>query len=108
AARAEPIKLSTGSTRVSHRPASGDYVSEMARRIAVEQFGENAYQLGIRVITTVNRDEQIAAQEALRKGVLDFDKRRGYRGPEAFLDLDGVADEDEERLGELLLDYRDF
>lgn len=108
AARAEPIKLSTGATRVSHRPASGDYVSEMARRIAVEQFGENAYQLGIRVITTVNRDEQIAAQEALRKGVLDFDKRRGYRGPEAFLDLDGVADEDEERLGELLLDYRDF
>lgn len=64
-----------------------DHVAEMARRIAVEQFGDRAYELGIRIVTTITRKDQEAAYAALRQGVLDYDRRHGYRGPEAFADL---------------------
>jgi len=85
----------------------GDYVAEMARQLAVEQFGEEAYQLGIRIITTVRREDQIAARRALQNGVLAYDRRHGYRGPEGFVDLGGVAQTKSERLDELLSDYDD-
>ena len=81
----------------------GDHVAEMARQIAVEQFGEQAYELGIRIITTVTRKDQEAAYAALRRGVLDYDRRHGYRGPEAFIELPAgkVPDEQlDEALGE--------
>ncbi|MDI3490386.1 MAG: penicillin-binding protein [Thauera sp.] len=84
----------------------GEYVAEMARQIAVEQFGDQAYELGIRIVTTITRKDQEAAYAALRKGVLDYDRRHGYRGPEAFVDLpqSGVSDE---RLDEALSDIND-
>ncbi|MDT3672276.1 MAG: penicillin-binding protein 1A [Aromatoleum sp.] len=85
----------------------GDYVAEMARQIAVEQFGEEAYEAGIRIVTTVTRDDQLAAYRAVRQGVLDYDRRRGYRGPEGFIDVERVANDDEERLDELLADVQD-
>jgi penicillin-binding protein 1A len=81
----------------------GDYVAEMARQIAVEQFGDQAYELGIRITTTITRKDQEAAYEALRKGVHDYDRRHGYRGPESFVSLpeDEVSDEQlDEALGD--------
>ena len=89
--------------RVQDIVVPGDYVAEMARQIAVEQFGEQAYELGIRIITTVTRKDQEAAYAALRRGVLDYDRRHGYRGPEAFVELPSgqVPDEQlDEALGE--------
>ena len=94
----EPVRRSS----VSH----GDYVAEMARQIAVEQFGEEAYQLGIRIVTTVTQADQDAAYAALRRGVLDYDRRHGYRGPETFVDL--PAGNDEERYDEALADTTDY
>ncbi|WP_332672242.1 penicillin-binding protein 1A [Aromatoleum sp.] len=93
--------------RAARNELRGDYVAEMARQIAVEQFGEQAYEAGIRIITTVTRDDQQAAYKAVRQGVLDYDRRRGYRGPEGFVDLERVANDDEERLDELLADMED-
>ncbi|MDR2880453.1 MAG: PBP1A family penicillin-binding protein [Azoarcus sp.] len=64
------------------------YVAEIARQIAIEQFGDQTtYQSGLKIITTITRAEQVAAYEALRKGVMDYDRRRGYRGPEKMLSL---------------------
>ncbi|CAM5448086.1 penicillin-binding protein 1A [Thauera mechernichensis] len=84
----------------------GDHVAEMARQIAVEQFGEQAYELGIRIVTTVTRKDQEAAYAALRRGVLDYDRRHGYRGPEAFVNLpSGMVDA--ARLDEALSDHSD-
>jgi len=100
-------ELQFAGTRSSRNEMRGDYVAEMARQIAVEQFGEQAYEAGIRIVTTVTRDDQLAAYRAVRQGVLDYDRRRGYRGPEGFVDLGGVANEDEERLDELLADVQD-
>jgi len=92
--------------RVPDIVVPGDYVAEMARQIAVEQFGEQAYELGLRIVTTVTRKDQEAAYAALRRGVLDYDRRHGYRGPEAFVDLPSgqVAGE---RLDEALGEFSD-
>ncbi len=86
----------------------GAYVAEMARRIAVEQFGERAYEIGIRVTTTIASADQRAAYDALRGGVLDYDRRHGYRGPEAFFDMTGIESEQDERLDEGLTEHPDY
>jgi penicillin-binding protein 1A len=106
AARDAPVEVSRA--RSSTTPMRGDYVAEMARQIAVEQFGEAAYETGIRIVTTVTRDDQLAAYRAVRQGVLDYERRHGYRGPEGFVDLTGIADGDDERLDELMADFQDF
>ena len=58
----------------------------MARQIAYEQFKEEAYTRGIKVITTINKAEQDAAYRALRRGIMDYDRRHGYRGAEGYVD----------------------
>ena len=61
-----------------------DYVAEMARQYMFETYGESAYSGGYRVVTTIERNQQEAAYAALRRGVLEYDRRHGYRGPEGF------------------------
>ncbi|MDK9723440.1 MAG: penicillin-binding protein 1A [Sterolibacteriaceae bacterium MAG5] len=84
-----------------------DYVAEMARQMAYERFQEEAYGSGLRVITTILKADQEAAYASLRKGVLDYDRRHGYRGAEAYVDMAGVKREDDEELEELLHDHDD-
>ena len=84
-----------------------DYVAEMARQIAVERFPEDVYSRGLRVITTIHRGEQQAAYLALRRGVMDFDRRHGYRGAEAYVDVKDITSDQDEELEDLLADYDD-
>ena len=84
-----------------------DFVAEMARQIAVERFSETAYTQGLRVITTVRKGDQDAAIEAVRKGVFDYDRRHGYRGAEAYVDMKDVSADDDEALDDLLQDVPD-
>ena len=84
-----------------------EYVSEMARQIAVERFPEDVYTRGLRVFTTILKDDQEAAYSSLRKGVMDYDRRHGYRGAEAYVDLEGIKSEQDEALEELLQDFHD-
>ncbi|NMG43138.1 PBP1A family penicillin-binding protein [Aromatoleum toluvorans] len=106
AARAEPLVLANG--RSASGPLRGDYVAEMARQLAVEQFGEQAYDSGIRIVTTVTREDQQAAYKAVRQGVMDYDRRHGYRGPEGFADLGTANRNDDEHFDELLADVADY
>ena len=71
-----------------------DYVAELARQYVYEQFQEDAYTKGIRVTTTIMSKDQDAAYESVRRNVLAYDQRHGYRGPEEFIDL---PDGEEER-----------
>ncbi len=64
-----------------------DYVAELVRQSLFERYQEQIYSSGFKVYTTLRRLDQEAANLALRQGVLDYDKRHGYRGPEGFLDL---------------------
>jgi penicillin-binding protein 1A len=83
-----------------------DYVAEMARQIAYERFQEDAYSRGMRVITTVTKADQDAAYAALRRGVIDYDHRHGYRGAEGYVELPVGADQDED-LEDALQDSED-
>jgi penicillin-binding protein 1A len=59
-----------------------DYVAEMARQFAVEKLGNAAYNDGFVVHTTVNGDLQQAARDAVIDGLITYDNRHGWRGPE--------------------------
>jgi len=83
------------------------HVAEMARQIAAERFPDEVYSRGLRVITTISRDEQQAAYHAVRRGVMDYDRRHGYRGAEAYVELKDVSSDQDEELEELLADYDD-
>jgi penicillin-binding protein 1A len=79
-----------------------EHLAEMVRQALYERYGEEAYSRGFRVYTTIRRAEQEAAYSALRKGLLEYDRRQGYRGPEAYVALkDEATEEDyEEALAE--------
>jgi penicillin-binding protein 1A len=79
-----------------------DYVAEMARQAMYEKYQEDAYTKGFNVYTTITKLDQDAAYSALRKGLLEYDRRHGYRGPEAYVDLAEPATEQDEALEEAL------
>lgn len=71
------------------------WIAEIARQQAVERFGaEAAYTRGYRIVTTVRARLQRAADEAVRQGLLDYDRRHGWRGAERRLDADPLDDRD--------------
>ncbi|HIV71725.1 MAG TPA: penicillin-binding protein 1A [Candidatus Aquabacterium excrementipullorum] len=84
-----------------------EYVAEAARALMYEQYGADAYTRGLKVTTTVRMDEQISATRALRKGLLDYDRRQPWRGPEAFIDLPSDPKHIDVRVAEALEDHPD-
>ncbi|VCU69218.1 Penicillin-binding protein 1A [Pigmentiphaga humi] len=81
-----------------------EYVAELARQLVYDIYKEETYTRGLNVYTTVKSDMQDAAYGALRDGVLDYERRHGYRGPEAFVDLPAGIDGDAEKLNEAVDD----
>ncbi len=77
---AEPIDASY---HVPTPEVNAPYVAEMARAEMVGRYGSDAYTEGFRVTTTVPSDLQEAANNALRSGLIEYDQRHGYRGPES-------------------------
>ncbi|MBI5751625.1 MAG: penicillin-binding protein 1A [Hydrogenophilales bacterium] len=88
---------------ISISEAPGDYVAEMARLLMVERYQDATYTSGFKIYTTLRKVDQEAASEAVRQGVLDYDRRHGWRGPEAQLVLPPKPTE--EALDDLLQDY---
>jgi penicillin-binding protein 1A len=72
-----------------------DYIAEMVRQAVYEQYPEDAYSRGFRVYTTIRKADQEAAVQALRNGVMEYDRRGGFRGPEGFVELPAEAGEEE-------------
>jgi len=68
-------------------PVHAPYVAELARQLAFELYREEIYSAGLKVYTTILPDDQRAANVALYDGVLDYDRRHGFRGPERMIDL---------------------
>ncbi|WP_226403413.1 penicillin-binding protein 1A [Ferribacterium limneticum] len=84
-----------------------EYVAEMARQIAAERFPDEVYSRGMKVYTTVIKAEQEAAYNSLRKGVMDYDRRHGYRGAESYLDMRDIKSDQDEAIDEALQDIPD-
>jgi penicillin-binding protein 1A len=61
-----------------------------------------AYTRGLNVYTTLKATDQEAAYKALRKGIMDYERRQIYRGPEKFVDLPADAKEQEDAIDDVL------
>ena len=100
-AKAQPINVRAARLAATE---SADFVAEMVRRDMVERYGEAAYNSGITVYTTILSAHQAAAQAALRKGLMDYDARHGYRGPTRTVRLPELPDIAEKAADEALQD----
>ncbi|HQZ05140.1 MAG TPA: penicillin-binding protein 1A [Burkholderiaceae bacterium] len=83
-ARNEKLKLKGGSDAVK---VHAEYVAETVRQLVFSQYGNETYTRGLNVYTTIKSADQDAAYKALRRGIMDFERRQIYRGPEQFIDL---------------------
>jgi penicillin-binding protein 1A len=90
---------------VSEYGIHAEFAAEMVRQAIAEHYPDDVYTRGFRVYTTIRKADQEAAYVALRKGVLEYDRRHGYRGPEGFAQLPANAVEDDYE--EALNDYLD-
>lgn len=97
-ASTEAIRINTSPSYGNH----GAFVAEMVRQNMVAQYQDAAYTMGLKVVTTIQDAEQLAAYEAVRRNVLAYDQRHGYRGPEAFIDLPANADARDDAIDALL------
>jgi penicillin-binding protein 1A len=86
------------------RDVSAEYVAEIVREQLYAQYQDDIYSSGIKVYTTIHKASQEAANAAVREGVMDYDLRHGYRGPEKTLDLAALLAEDENALASALDD----
>ena len=104
AAKAEELKIRSGpdSSRVH-----AEYVAEMVRQMMFAQYGDQTYSRGLNVYTSINTADQNAAYAALRRGILDYDRRQAYRGPEQFIELPKDAKEREEAVDDALASHPD-
>ncbi|MEN3367785.1 MAG: penicillin-binding protein [Burkholderiales bacterium] len=89
-AKDQVLKIKTDSTEFG---VHAEYVAEMTRQLVYEQFKEDTYTRGLNVYTTITKADQDAAYLALRRGVMDYEKRHGYRGPEGYMDIPASKDE---------------
>ncbi|MES2129685.1 MAG: penicillin-binding protein 1A [Pseudomonadota bacterium] len=104
AAKAEQLRIKTDSSEFG---VHAEYVAEMARQLVYEQFKEETYTRGLNVFTTITKADQDAAYLALRKGVMDYEKRHAYRGPEAYIDIPQNKEEADDAVETELADHPD-
>lgn len=91
-AAAEPIETFVHGTSVE---VSAPFVAEMVRLEVEKRFGRDAINEGIVVVTTLDSRLQRSAQAAVRKGIFEYDRRHGFRGPLARLNLEDYANREE-------------
>ena len=84
-----------------------EYVAEMARQMVAERFPDDVSARGLKVFTTILKSDQEAAYTSLRRSLLDYDRRHGYRGAETYVEMDGVSNDQDETLDVLLQDFQD-
>ena len=83
-AKAEPLALKTsGNKKTLH----AEFVAETVRQMVFAQYGQDTYTRGLNVYTTIQSQDQMVAYQALRQGLMDYERRQVYRGPEKFINL---------------------
>ena len=102
-ARNENLKYREPSQVAVH----AEYVAEAARQLIFTQYGDEAYTRGLNVYLTLKSADQMVAYRALRKGIMDYERRQVYRGPEAYVDLPANPNEVDARIAEALQDHPD-
>ncbi|MFM9880560.1 MAG: penicillin-binding protein 1A [Burkholderiaceae bacterium] len=103
-AKQQEIKIKTGpdANRIH-----AEFVAESVRQLVYAQYGDDTYTRGLNVYTTLVAGEQGVAYRALRKGIMDFERRQIYRGPEKFITLPADPRQAEDAIDEVLLEHPD-
>lgn len=83
---------------------AADYVAEKVRSRMYDQYGDKIYSSGLKVYTTIRKANQEAANAAVMEGILDYDLRHGYRGPEQTLDIEALPSSDKKNALDTALD----
>jgi len=104
AAKAEVLHVKTPASR---QKVHAEYVTEMVRQLMFAQYGDETYTRGLDVRTTLRSADQEAAYRALRRGIMDFERRQTYRGPEKFITLPDDPQEREDAIFEALEEHPD-
>lgn len=103
-AKAEPLALKTsGNKKTLH----AEFVAETVRQMVFAQYGQDTYTRGLNVYTTIDSQEQMAAYQALRQGLMDYERRQVYRGPEKFITLPNDPKLAEDLIDETLEEHPD-
>jgi penicillin-binding protein 1A len=102
-AREEPLRVRP--PRESHNYA--EHAAETARQLVFAHYGEEAYSRGLNVVLTIDSGLQRVAHQALRRGLIAFEQRQFYRGPEAFVDLPADVEGVDARVAVALAEYPD-
>ena len=102
AAKQEQLKVKTNS---DNSRVHAEFVAESVRQLMFAQYGEDTYTRGLNVYTTLHADQQDVAYKALRRGIMDFERRQVYRGPEKFATLPAGGQELEEAIDEALEEH---
>jgi penicillin-binding protein 1A len=103
-AREEKLKIKMDSNDFG---VHAEFVAEMARQMVYDQYREDTYTRGLNVFTTITKADQDAAYLALRRGVLDYEKRQAYRGPEGFMTIPADKAEAEAAIEAALAEHPD-
>ena len=104
AAKNEVLQVKTAATRIQ---VHAEFVAEMVRQAMFAQYGADTYTRGLDVRTTLVGAQQEAAYRALRRGIMDFERRQVYRGPEKFITLPQDPQEMEDAVDEVLDEHPD-
>ncbi|PUE24716.1 penicillin-binding protein [Limnohabitans sp. JirII-29] len=104
AAKQEELKIRTATSSLN---THAEYVAEMARQLMFAQYGPEIYTRGLNVYTTIRASDQQAAYYALRRGIMDYERRQHYRGPEKFITLPTNPAEQEDAIDDALIEQGD-
>ena len=101
AAKAETLRYRAA----SELPVHAEFAAETARQLIFNKYGDDAYTRGLNVYLTLKSEDQMVAYRALRKGILDYERRQVYRGPEDYVDLPANPKDIDARIAEALQDH---
>ncbi|MDP3137240.1 MAG: PBP1A family penicillin-binding protein [Burkholderiaceae bacterium] len=104
AAKKEELQIRQGSNNAR---VHAEYVAETVRQLMYAQYGDDTYIRGLNVYTTLHAQQQDAAYQALRRGIMDYERRQIYRGPERFVELPRDPKEAEDAIDDALVDHPD-
>lgn len=91
----------------SNTPSHAEHVAETARQLVFAQYGDETYSRGLNVYLTIDSQDQYEAYRALRRGIMDYERRQFYRGPERYVDLPADPGAVDARIAEALLEHPD-
>jgi penicillin-binding protein 1A len=104
AAKKQELKIRSGT---DNSRVHAEYIAETVRQLVYAQYGDEAYTRGLNVFTTINAAQQDAAYKALRRGIMDYERRQIYRGPEEFIELPADPKEAEDAIEDALTEHPD-